>query len=67
MWFKKKEIKELTETGRMVAITLGTIFGVGVGMAGGVTAYNVVNGITPPKKVSNEEDDQSPSSTPQPT
>ena len=59
MFFKKKEIKDLTETGRMVAITLGTIFGVGVGMATAATTYNVVDGITPPKskKVRNEEDD----------
>lgn len=54
---KKKKIKELTETGKVVAITLGTIFGVGVGMATGVTTYNVVDGITPKKKVRNEEDD----------
>lgn len=54
--FKKKEIKELTETGKTVAITLGTIFGVGVGMAAGTTVYNITNSVTSKKKMSSGED-----------
>lgn len=55
--FKKKEIKELTETGRVVAITLGTIFGVGVGTASMYTAYNLADTTMPSKKKAGEEDD----------
>lgn len=55
--FKKKEIKELTETGRVVAITLGTIFGVGVGTASMYTTYNLADASMPSKKKAGEEDD----------
>ena len=55
--FKKKEIKELTETGRTLAITLGTIFGVGVGTASMMTAYELVDATTPSKKKAGKKED----------
>lgn len=56
--FKKKEVIELTETGRVLAITLGTIFGVGVGTASMMTAYNLADATMPTKKKkAGEEDD----------
>lgn len=55
--FKKKEIKELTDTGRVLAITLGTIFGVGVGTASMYTAYNLADTTMPKKNKAGEEED----------
>ena len=55
--FKKKEIKELTETGRVLAITLGTIFGVGVGTASMYSAYKLADTTMPTNKKAGEEDD----------
>ena len=57
--FKKKEIKELTETGQVLAITLGTIFGVGVGTASMYSSYKLADTTMPSKskKKAGEEDD----------
>ena len=55
--FKKKEVIELTETGRVLAITLGTIFGVGVGTASMMTAYELADNTMPKKKKAGEEEE----------
>lgn len=56
--FKKKEIKELTETGRVVAITLGTIFGIGVGTASMMSAYELADSAMPKKHKAVEEEEE---------
>lgn len=48
--FRKKKVKELTETGQVLAITLGTIFGVGVGTASMLSTYELAEKLVGNKK-----------------
>ena len=57
MFFKKKEI-ELNDTGRALAITLGTIFGVGVGTATTYSMYRMGSTVMPDKKQKTVEPDE---------
>lgn len=56
--FKKKEVIELTDTGRVLAITLGTIFGVGVGTASMYSAYKLADTTMPTNKKKAGKDEE---------
>lgn len=59
MFKKKKEIKDLTETGQVLAITMGTIFAVGVGTASMFSTYELAEKLVgrEHKTVEEEEDE----------
>lgn len=59
MFKKKKVIKELNSNGRVVAITMGTIFGVGVGTASMLSTYELAEKLVgnKKKKAGEEEED----------
>lgn len=58
--FKKKEIKELNQNGQVLAITMGTIFAVGMGTAAMLSTYELAEKLVGNKKPvceAGEEDD----------
>lgn len=60
MFFKKKEIKELNKNGQVVAITVGTIFGIGMGTTAMLSTYELAEKLVGKKPVceaAGEEDD----------
>ena len=60
MLFRKKKVKELNELGSQVAITMGTIFGVGMGTAAMFSTYELAEKLVGNKHVAcceEEEDD----------
>lgn len=60
MFFKKKKVKQLNQNGQVLAITMGTIFGVGMGTAAMVSTYELAEKLVGKKPVceaAGEEDD----------
>lgn len=57
MFGRKKKVKELNQNGQVIAITLGTIFGVGVGTAAVVSTYELAEKLVGKKPPCEEEDD----------
>lgn len=61
MFGKKKEIKELNQNGQVLAITMGTIFAVGMGTAAMLSTYELaeklVGGKKPVCEAGEEEED----------
>lgn len=62
MLFRKKKVKELNKNGQVVAITMGTIFGVGIGTASMFSTYELAEKLVGNKKhvkagCEEEEDD----------
>lgn len=60
--FRKKKVKELNQNGQVLAITMGTIFGVGVGTASMLSTYELAEKLVGNKKhvkagCEEEEDD----------
>ena len=51
---KKKKIKELTDTGKTLAITAGVIFGISVGTSASMAAYEIADKICGNTKENNK-------------
>lgn len=61
MFGRKKKVKQLNQNGQVLAITMGTIFGVGMGTAAMFSTYELaeklVGGKKPVCEVAGEDDD----------
>lgn len=54
---KKKKVKEINKNGQVIAITMGTIFGVGVGTASMLSTYELAEKLVGNKHTGCEEED----------
>ena len=57
MLFRKKKVKELNSNGQVLAITMGTIFGVGMGTAAMVSTYELAEKLVGNRHTGCEEED----------
>ena len=58
MLFRKKKVKELNSNGQVLAITMGTIFGVGMGTAAMLSTYELAEKLVGNKKHTGCEEEE---------